>query len=117
MKGTAARPDDLRERERLEELVGRLEADDAQAGDLAPGLVEEHDPRRAEEPEPLEQRLVLGGVLRDVDLQQHHLRELGLDLRIAEGKPFHLLARHAPVGVEVDHDGPARSLQPRLELP
>ena len=56
-------------------IVRLLEADDAVLGPLAAGGAEEHDRRRPEDAEALQQRLVLGVVGGDVGLQQHGARE------------------------------------------
>src|SRR5690606_8042603 len=63
--------------------------------------VKEDDPRRPEQAEALEQRLVLVVVGGDVGLEQQHLAHALRHPRVAEGEALHLLARHAPVGIEV----------------
>src|SRR5258706_5657780 len=88
---------------RLEEAFRRLIAHDAQAGNLAALRVEKNDPWRAEEREALEKRAVRGVRRRDVCLQEQHAVELGTHPRVGEGELLHLLARHAPVGIEVEH--------------
>jgi hypothetical protein len=46
-----------------------------------------------------------------LDLNRHEvLLKPVAHLRVLKGGPVHLLARHAPVGVEVDHDGLALGL-------
>src|SRR5262245_21906359 len=67
----------FRERKGLEEALGGLVADHAQARDLAALRIEEDDSGRPEKRKALEQRFVLGAVCGDVDLEQEHLVELG----------------------------------------
>src|SRR5258708_34046626 len=70
-----------------------------------------------EEAEPPEQRLVLSVVRRHVGSQQLHAGQLVGDARIAEGKAIHLLAGHAPVGIEVEQYRLAlRIRERRIEL-
>src|SRR6185295_17589391 len=68
---------------RLEEALGGLVADHAQALHFAPVRVEEDDARRAEEREALEERAVLGRIGRHVDLQEQHAVERALHARVA----------------------------------
>src|SRR5690242_15809179 len=93
---------------RPEKALGRLVADDAQPGNLPPRGVEEDDARRPEKREALEQRAMRLVARRHVGLQEQHAVELGAHARIGEGELFHLLARHAPVGIEVEHRRPGR---------
>ena len=68
------------------------EADHARGGVLLAGRVEEQDARRAEQAESLEQRLVLGRVRGDVDLQQQRVGHAAAYRGVAEGQMLHLLA-------------------------
>src|SRR5436190_11774956 len=88
---------------RPEEALRRLVADDAELRNLAPLRVEEDDARRSEEPEALEQRAVGCVGRRNIRLQEQHAIELGAHPRIGQGEFLHLLARHAPVGIEIEH--------------
>src|SRR5204863_1832926 len=57
----------------------------------------------AEETKPLEQRFVVSVVRRHIGPQQLHAGQLVGDPGIVEGEAIHLLARDAPVGVEVEY--------------
>src|SRR5512138_2652672 len=96
---------------RLQETVGTLIADDAQPGNLAPLRIEEDNARRTEQRKALEERAMHFAVRGDVGLQHAHPLQLAAHPRVREGEALHLLARHAPVGVEVQHHGPPGSLQ------
>src|SRR6267143_1980361 len=105
-----------RARQRLEEALGVLVADHAQALDLAPLRIKEDDSRRAEKRKALEQRAVGFIVGGNVCLQKHYALERGAHARIRERVRLHLLARHAPVGVEIEHRRLAGRVQPLLQL-
>src|SRR5258706_14094771 len=101
---------------RLEEAFRRLIAHDAQAGNLAALRVEKNDPWWAEEREALEKRTVRGARRPEVWLQEQHAVELGTHPRVGEGELLHLLARHAPVGIEVEHRRLSRRREALVEL-
>src|SRR3954449_2427741 len=71
---------------------------------------------RTEQSEALEQLRVLSGICRHVRLQQQHFLHALTHARIGEGEALHLFARHAPVGVEVEHDGLASGGHSLLQL-
>src|SRR3546814_10110823 len=52
--------------------------------------------------------LVVGG---DVGLEQDEVRQRRLHARVGEGVGLHFLARHAPVGIEVEQQRLARGLR------
>src|SRR5579859_400146 len=101
---------------RLEEAFRGLVADDAQRGNLAALRIEEDDAGWTEEREALEKRPV--GVVRRryVRLQEKHAIELGAHTRVGECELLHLLARHAPVRIEVEHRRFPRPSEPLVEL-
>src|SRR5215468_335353 len=86
----------------VQELIRRLEANHARARDLDSSAVEEDRARRPEQTEPLEERPVLRVVRRHVGPEQLHAGQLGGDARITEGEAVHLLARDAPIRIEVE---------------
>ena len=57
-----------------------------------------------------EQQLVVERVCGDIGLQRGELREPGFDTRVGQRDLFHLLARRAPVGVEVEQRDAAGAL-------
>ena len=87
-----------------------LVAGHAEVGLFLALFVKEQGGRRAEELEALQQGFVVCVVGGDIGLQQYSVLQFGLHGRIAESKAFHLLARHAPVGVEIQHHGLAVGL-------
>lgn len=66
----------------------------------------EDDARRAEKAETLEQVLVVLAVVGPVRLEQQQAVELFTDTCVDEGEVLHLLARDAPVGIEIQRHGP-----------
>lgn len=75
----------------LQEGIGRQEADHAAVGDFL-AAVEQDDARGTEQAEALHQRLVVGAVGGDVDLDQAHLFQLAADGRLRKREALHLLA-------------------------
>src|SRR6476620_5247412 len=100
----------------LDEAAAVLVADQAGGANLLAAGVEEDRPRRAEQAEPLQQRAVIGVVRRDVGLQQQRAGELLLHRGLGEREALHLLARDAPVGVEIEHHRAAGRAQGGVEL-
>src|ERR1700694_3892665 len=85
----------------LEKPFRVLVTDNAEALYFPPLRVKEDDSRRTEERKALEQGAVLLAVRSHVGLQEQHRVHLRPDLRVGESELLHLLARHAPVGVEI----------------
>src|SRR5687767_9453080 len=80
-----------------------LKSDHPCAVNLAPLRVEEDRAGRAEQAKTLEQRAVVVVVGGDVGFQQQCARHLVGHRRVAEREALHLLARDAPVGIEIEH--------------
>src|SRR5215470_15942602 len=103
--------------ETVQELIRRLEADHARARHLDSSAIEEDRARRPEQTEPLEERLVLRVIRRDVGPEQLHAGQLGGDARISEGEAVHLLAGDAPIRIEVEqYRLAARACEHGIEL-
>src|SRR5471032_196904 len=98
----------------LQERIRRLVPDDPHH--FVALRIEEDDARRPEQPEALEQRLIVGIIRRDVSAQQVELRQARTYPRIAEREMFHLLARHAPVRVEIEHGRTAGGLERQIQF-
>ena len=73
--------------------------------------IEEQDARGAEDFEALEQCRIIGRSGGNINLQQYHVSQPGLHLRIGECEALHFLAGNAPVGVKIHH----HVFVPRLE--
>ena len=73
--------------------------------------IEEQDARGAKQFEALEQRRIIGRSGGNINLQQYHVFQPGLHLRIGKCETLHFLAGNAPVGVKVHH----HVFVPRLE--
>src|SRR5664279_2449407 len=102
--------------EGIEEAAAVLVADEARGTHLLAARVEEDRAGRAEQaeaPQELAVQVVVGG---DIGLQEQRAGELLLHRQVAEGEALHLLARHAPVGVEVEQHWPARRAYGGVEL-
>ena len=94
----------------LQEALGVLEADHARAVDLAARASKKIVPGRAEQAGSACSSSRSSALLRGhVGLQQQRAaRACACTCRVAEGEALHLLARDAPVGIEVEHHRPAR---------
>src|SRR3954471_7710035 len=101
---------------RLEKALGRLVTDDAQLRYLPAPRIEEDDAGWTEKREALQQFAVGGGRRGDVGLQEHHALERHAHACVGQGVLLHLLARDAPVSVEVEHHRTSGAAQPVLEL-
>src|SRR5687768_3091931 len=86
----------------LEEARGVLEAHEPGGDDLLAAGIEEDRAGRAEQAETPQELTIVVVVRGDVGLQQQRAGELLLHLRVGEGVALHLLAGHAPVGVEIE---------------
>src|SRR5215470_13601327 len=103
--------------ETVQELIRRLEADHARARHLGSSAIKEDRARRTEQAEPLEERPVLRVVRRHVGPEQLHAGQLASDARITEGEAVHLLARDAPIRIEVEqYRLAARACEHGIEL-
>src|SRR5256885_8638878 len=100
----------------LEEAFRWLVAHDAQAWNLAPLRIEEDDAGRTEKREALEKRAIGVARRRHIRLQEKHAIELGAHPGIGKRELLHFLARHAPVGIEVEHGGLFRRGEALVEL-
>src|SRR4051812_47287428 len=92
------------------ELRGLHESDDAEVSLFLAISSIERDRRRSEDAEVLEQFPIDIVIRRDVGLEFHGVRKRALYVAHGERVVFHLLARHAPVGVEIEHHGFSASL-------
>src|SRR5688500_1804418 len=102
--------------EGLQEAPGALVPDYAQAFYFLSLRVEKDDPGRAEQREALEQCAIGFAVGGHVYLEQKHAVERGAHSRVAEGERLHLLARDAPVGIEIEHHRPPGRGEPAFQL-
>src|SRR5437868_4272379 len=101
---------------RLEKALWRLVADDAQLRHLSALRIEEDDAGRTEKREALQQFAVGRRRRGDVGLQEHHAVKRRAHACVGQGVLLHLLARDAPVGIEIEHYRPSGGAQPVLEL-